>query len=546
MELCWILGYLLLLAKTTLQLESSSYTGAVVEYYPVTHSINNEKPSHINADNYVKIIKKASDYSADILVFPESSLSTPTSMDPKISRSEAASYVPDPRDNLVPCDDKTYAYSLRTISCAARDHRMYVVVNHREKVDCLGNTTGCPSDNLLIYNTNVAFDRQGRVIARYRKFNLFGERGTNVTEDPVTSTFRTDFGVTFGQFICFDVLFSRPALNLTTQMGIRDIIFSSHWFSELPFLVSVQAQAGWAHANDVNLLSSGYNMPLTVSGGSGIFIGREGYSQVLLRTKPANVLMVSEIPMVIDGKRLVNINTEKSFTYEFDESEINTTTSAFSKSFVPLIEDLSIYTTKKIDLKSSVSDEILCDRELCCDFKFNVSFHKNMANDDARYYRYRMAVFNGTRTFRGVATGGIKSCGIISCTNNTLSSCGRLIDPSVRISSPTTFHSIEITMRNVSYENHFFMPAGISRDLLPLNVTDYTFETTDLLNGTSTRKMVLTKPRNDLLTFAIFGRNFAVDGSDVTKNASSKNIFKKTLFIIALIFMSCRYLNLWS
>lgn len=138
-------------------------------------------------------------------------------------------------------------------------------MNHSEKVDCSG--PDCPADGLLIYNTNVAFDRQGRVIARYRKYNLFGEKGTNHTDVPEPSTFTTDFGVTFGQFICFDILFQTPTLNLTRDLGITDILYSAHWFSELPYLYSVEAQAAWAYANDVNLLASGYNNPATASGG---------------------------------------------------------------------------------------------------------------------------------------------------------------------------------------------------------------------------------------------------------------------------------------
>lgn len=72
----------------------------------------------------------------------------------------------------------------------------------------------CSKDGYQLYNTNVVFDRTGMVVARYRKYNLFGEPGFNVTSEPELSTFRTDFDVTFGQFICFDILFEKPALQL--------------------------------------------------------------------------------------------------------------------------------------------------------------------------------------------------------------------------------------------------------------------------------------------------------------------------------------------
>lgn len=157
--------------------------------------------------------------------------------------------------------------SLSRISCEAKEASMYVVINHREKVDC--NCENCPADGYLIYNTNVVFDRKGVVIARYRKYNLFGEPGTNVTSEAIPTYFTTDFNVTFGQFICFDILFQSPALNLTRSLDpiITDFVFSAHWFSELPYLFAVQAQAAWAYANDVNLLAAGYNNPNTASGG---------------------------------------------------------------------------------------------------------------------------------------------------------------------------------------------------------------------------------------------------------------------------------------
>lgn len=155
--------------------------------------------------------------------------------------------------------------TIQNISCAARQHEMYIVINHQEKVNCTEND--CPADGYLVYNTNVVFDRKGAVIARYRKYNLFYEFGTNVTSEAIPSYFTTDFNVTFGQFICFDLLFKSPALNITRNLGITDIIYSTNWVSTLPFAFSFETQAAWAYANDVNFLASALNNPKTASGG---------------------------------------------------------------------------------------------------------------------------------------------------------------------------------------------------------------------------------------------------------------------------------------
>lgn len=69
---------------------------------------------------------------------------------------------------------------------------------------------------------------------RYRKINLYEEpkmqKGTELV------TFKTDFGVTFGMFICFDILFKTPALDIFNNTEVTDVVYSTAWLSEAPFL----------------------------------------------------------------------------------------------------------------------------------------------------------------------------------------------------------------------------------------------------------------------------------------------------------------------
>ena len=62
-------------------------------------------------------------------------------------------------------------------------------------------------------------------------------------------------------------MFEAPTLNYIKNFNITDIVYSTHWYSELPFLHSSSVQAGWAYANNVNLLASGYDEPIRGSGG---------------------------------------------------------------------------------------------------------------------------------------------------------------------------------------------------------------------------------------------------------------------------------------
>lgn len=48
-------------------------------------------------------------------------------------------------------------------------------------------------------------------------------------------SFYTDFGVTFGVFICFDVFFKQP-MNSLLDDGVTHFVFPTFWFNELPFL----------------------------------------------------------------------------------------------------------------------------------------------------------------------------------------------------------------------------------------------------------------------------------------------------------------------
>ncbi|KAJ8687590.1 hypothetical protein QAD02_023384 [Eretmocerus hayati] len=486
---------------------SKSYVAAVVEYSPVTSNENGVDIHVSNAENYVKFIEKASQYSADIIIFPESSLSTGYSGDSKTKEKNAASFIPDPIDEISPCRDENhvYKYTLKRISCAAEKFKIYIAVNHLERVDCEGQD--CPTNGFLMYNTNVVFDRTGVVIAKYRKYNLFGEPDTNKTSEPMLSTFRTDFGVTFGQFICFDLMFREPALNLTRDLGITDIIFSSHWFSELPFLHSLEAQAAWAYGNDINFLASGYNEPTTGSGGSGIYAGRKGYIHVVGETKRSNTLVVAKVPKVINGTRICNISLENLIIYNFNQSEISTTEITDSGNYRHLTDNLTSFKTESINSNMRSYDDVICSGEFCCHFALTIDFDETVINGNTKYYRYRMAVFDGVRSFSGYATGHVSVCGIISCINDTLEGCGQIFKLNDTIVKPMTFQSLQISIRTHDSVNYFFMPTTLTHNIIPLNVSSFSF-TSSSFKEISDYDLHLIKATDDLLTFSIYGRDF--------------------------------------
>jgi biotinidase len=73
------------------------------------------------------------------------------------------------------------------------------------------------------------------ISVRYHKFQLYFEDQFDAPLTPKVITFETDFGVTFGTFTCFDIIFYSPAVEGVAN-GIRNFVFPSAWVDELPFL----------------------------------------------------------------------------------------------------------------------------------------------------------------------------------------------------------------------------------------------------------------------------------------------------------------------
>ena len=73
----------------------------------------------------------------------------------------------------------------------------------------------------------------GNIIFRYRKFNPYTE-DVAITKEPEIVSFRTDFNVTFGIIVCFDLILDEPA-NALLEQGIRNFVFSTMWHNQLPY-----------------------------------------------------------------------------------------------------------------------------------------------------------------------------------------------------------------------------------------------------------------------------------------------------------------------
>ncbi|XP_017798941.1 PREDICTED: vanin-like protein 1 [Habropoda laboriosa] len=473
---------------------SSYYTAAVVEFSPYYNVVNGSYTLEKNTDAYIEYIEKASEQNADIIVFPEYGL---TSMNmPSRSRMDPwTTVVPSVLDEYVPCtgNDVNVSPTLQRLSCAARKNRIYVVVNLAEK-EYYTQQQGCSSNATRYYNTNVVFDRTGKIIARYRKVNLYMEKRYDPVETPDVVTFDTDFGVTFGTFICFDILFPVPALNLTRMQGITDIAYSTAWFSETPFLTAVQTQSGWSFAEDVNFLGSGYHRLQGGSGGSGIYLGRDGIVNATFSRNSG--LLISRVPKKSDSREIQR-ETPKEGVYVITSKEESKEKG--TADWIQLLHDN--YTSfESVRLGDNVSfTDTLCHRKFCCDFHLRTN---TIVDTSSSSVNYRAVVFNGVRYYGTEAEAGVRLCAVILCSNDSIYSCG-LVDQ-----SNVTFTNLTIATTFHDYPQILAMPTVLSPTLIPFQHWTYA----ERAKGARTHlTLALSKSTNDLVTFGIYVRDFTKD-----------------------------------
>ncbi|RZF47487.1 hypothetical protein LSTR_LSTR007414 [Laodelphax striatellus] len=497
------------------------YIAAVVEYSPLEWD-GIEKPKEMilrNANRYAKIIERAAKENADIIVFPECGLTTLNLPVTREGISTYATFIPNPVEKRTPCTDKDtgLAEHLRVLSCAAKNNNMYVVVNLDEKISCDADMQGCPKDRLIFFNTNIVFDRNGTILSKYRKFNLFREPEFNSTIFPIYSVFKTDFGATFGMFICFDILFAQPAEVIVSKYKVTDILYSTAWFSELPFLTAVQTQAGYSYSMNVNLLASGYNRPDLYSGGSGIYAGEDGPIVTTMPDSRTTRLLVGELTIYGTGRRRPVCDYADSCPTprgKVIDMQFNDTYHYPQKTGIVFYkDDLTKYTSKFIEeaisYEHSVIQPLGDDKETNFEYSrngFNCSITVTWTRDkDAPEGGpvYRLLAHSGVRSFSGVRNAYIEVCALVACADRSIESCGKR--PSFDIvDSRTKIKNINIHTESLNITTPFV--STLDENIYPLMGNELSFiESIDTFRGNIQKTyLFLEKPKDNLITFGVY------------------------------------------
>ena len=155
--------------------------------------------------------------------------------------SQFAEEVDDPHNGNRhnPCEEPQN-YNTRPIlyrlSCMAKTNAIYIVADMGDFVKCNTTDPKCPKDGHYLFNTAVAFDTEGYLVAKYHKMQLFYENVYNIPPKPELIYFDSPFG-RMGLHICFDIVYKLPGTQLVADYNVTTMVFPTFWlWYELPFL----------------------------------------------------------------------------------------------------------------------------------------------------------------------------------------------------------------------------------------------------------------------------------------------------------------------
>ncbi|XP_063165951.1 pantetheinase-like [Candoia aspera] len=361
-----------------------------------------------NMDILEDAIQKAAKQGAHIIVTPEDGI-----YGFNFTRETIYPYledIPDPQVNWIPCTDPKRFGSApvqERLSCLARHHSIYVVANIGDKKKCNYTDPKCPSDGRYQYNTDVVFDSDGKLVARYHKFNLFMvEHQFDSPKEPDLVTFDTAFGK-FGLFTCFDILFHDPAVALVTQLSVDTILFPTAWMNVLPHLSAIEFHSAWAMGMRVNVLAANTHSPGLNMTGSGIYTPSGSRAYHYDAESENGHLLIAEIyshpscsPTCLPA---VNWSLYATTIEQFPEDHT-----------FPGIVFYDEFTLSK--LTEDAGNLTVCQKSLCCHLNYRMT---EQQEDEL----YALGAFDGLHVVEGEYY--LQICTLLKCGSTDLQSCGQ-------------------------------------------------------------------------------------------------------------------------
>ena len=425
--------------------------------------------------------------------------------------------VPDPRNSgvWIPCSDPPAAAAAdpdphavqRALSCIARDNRLFVVANVATLQPCdAAADAACPDDGRYQYNTNVAYDPTGRLVARYRKYNLFMAE-TRVYDRPRTAElvhFDTPFGGV-GTFTCFDVIFQRPAMALAETGNVSHVAFPTAWSNELPYYAAGPFHQGFAAAAGVNVIAANIHLPARELCGSGVY-GWDGVPRAFRCTDDtSSALIVAEIPTEVPDTR-AETGPQQSFPPSDLEGGADFSGSVFEDpfNFVHLRRDTDVIS--------------VCHNGLCC--RLNYTRRPQGGNDD----QLVLGAFRGLHTYEGQYY--LEVCLLMTCLDVSETFCGE-----DATTSTTFFSYLELSG---SFSTKYVYPQVVTAGVRPST------DVWEFKRGVGT--LVLPRATSSpLLSATLYGRRFDLDDGAPEQPSAGRTqhrasqLFRAIIIAIAVI-----------
>ncbi|NXS08225.1 VNN1 Pantetheinase, partial [Neodrepanis coruscans] len=477
-----------LFALTVLQaLASNTFIAAVYEHAVILPDPTDKPVSpndalalmNKNMDILEGAIKEAAQQGAHIIVTPEDGI-----YGWKFMRESIYPYledIPDPVVNWIPCTDPSRfgpAPVQERLSCMARNNSIYVVANIGDKKLCNSSDPGCPSDGRYQYNTDVVFDPEGKLVARYHKYNLFMvESQFNYPKEPEAITFETPFG-RFGIFTCFDILFHEPAVIVVSKMQVDTVLFPTAWMNVLPFLTAVEFHSAWAMGMHVNFLAANTHNTSLAMTGSGIYApdGARTYSYNM-KTEDGHLLVAE-----LDAHPRLSPASPPAVCW----SSYALSVKRFSQNdhdFTGIIfHDKFTFT----ELTKPGENLTVCQKDLCCHLSYKM---EEKRNDEV----YVLGAFDGLHVVEGQYY--LQICTLLKCRSTDLDTCGQPVE--------TAQTKFEMFSLSGTFGTNYVFP-----EVLYSGVQLAPGEFEVLNDG---RLISKTKPTKPVVTVTLFGRWYEKD-----------------------------------
>ena len=448
-----------------------------------------------NLDIYSDQAAKAREKGAQIIVFPEDGLYGFLAGNNRSTVFPFLEDIPEPSKNWNPCanpDRFNQTEVVQYLSCIARNNSIAVVANMGDVKPCEKSDPHCPADGRYQYNTDVGFDTDGKLIARYHKQHLYHEGGFNTPEKCEKVTFTTSFGVRFGVFTCFDILFSDPPLELVHD-GVRNIVFPTAWLDALPLLAAVQYQQAFSRKTCTNLLAANLHFPLARMHGSGIYSCGEAKAYVYDdKSMNKGHLLVASLPALKTTSKKHQHHFQSFYVQPEDQKKSFSLSprhspqrSYHSSATFQSMMLYDLYTFQQLEVPSG--NMAICSKDLCCEATYIM---KNSAVKQIENYAF--GVFSGLHHRDKMF---LQVCALIKCAGSEQKSCGQPVKE-----ANTAFLSFEI-------KGNFSSKATVFPEVLSSNVELVSSHSINF-DGFSLSSKLMDKP---LLSAVLFGRVYSKD-----------------------------------